>query len=201
MNQEQKETLPASLFGGLAEKYAVRSKAFEYGEGEKVWKVNARSAIPFGARLDMIAMIVGMVFTGKANTIECYVPAFETFAKRYAAVSFFTDLQLPDDLNEVWFLLSQTSVYQDVAEFAKEDLEDIFAAADAAISARREYLTHKTDFNVFLDTLAKSAESLGEQLSSENVKGIMSALQKIPKMSTEEAVDAILKSKDGGEKE
>ena len=166
-------------------------KILRYGEGDRAVEVKVKTTLPFTRRLEMIGDIVGMVFAGKGDTIECYVPAFTEFARRYAVIAYYTDAELPSDLDKVWELLNDTPLYRDVAGIVRHDLKTIFKEAEEAIRARRDYLISKTDimslFHKLFDTL--------KPLEGIDAKDVMDTLKKLPQMSLEDTVEAILKTK------
>ncbi len=179
------------------EVYRREDKVLRYGDGKNTVQVKLKTTIPFTKRIEMIGEIVGMVFTGKGDTVESYAPGFTEFAKRYATIAYYTDVKLPSDLDKTWELLNNTAIYKDVVRIVGGELRSIFKEADEAIRTRRDYLVNKTDilgmFHKLLDNL--------KPLEGVDAKELMETLKKLPKMSIDETVDAILKSKLDGKSE
>lgn len=167
-------------------------KILQYGEGEHSVKVRVKATLPFTQRMEMIRDIARMVFTDTGDSIDCYVPAFVEFAKRYAAITYYTDAELPSEPNELWHILNNSPLYEQVSEIVREELEIIFRDAEETIRAKRDHLVGKTDILHLFDRMLKTLENQFSGIEFGEIKDI---LKNLPKMSAEETVDFILKSK------
>lgn len=166
-----------------------------YNEGtEYELKLKVYKAIPFEKRTEMIVTIVSMVFSENPITIDDYRPMSYEFAKRYATLTYFTDLKLPTNINELWLVLNHTNIFDDVLSIVGGQLNSILEEAFEAIQAKVAYLTHKTDLNLLIEKFAKMLESTGESLAGVDIQQLAKALTSIRGVSTNDIVDGILRS-------
>lgn len=170
-------------------------KTLEYGEGESKLTITVTSLLSLQRRVEMVRQIVDTVFLDE-DTIYAYAPEYEKFAKRYAVIQFFTDFELPKDLDTLWLVLNYTSLYDDVVSIIGKDVEDILSEADKRIEAKKHYLENKTDFNRLIEKFTNNVGDIGTQLTPENFQELMGLLKKLPSnLSTNDIVDTILKLK------
>ena len=133
----------------------VESIKYEMKDGTGL-TVKVRPTIPFAERCMMVNEIYNGVFMGNNSTIDEYSPEYLCLLKRFCTIKHFTDFQLPDDLDEAWFVLSGTSLYRDVEAIVQKELNCIFEEADRKIEARKEYLANKTDINALISKFGVS---------------------------------------------
>lgn len=179
----------------LIESQLEGTKQLVYNEGtENELKVKVYIAIPFNKRTEMIMEIVSWCFAKNPVSIEDYRPMSLEFSKRYAVLSYFTDLKLPEDLNELWLVLNHTPIYDDVVNILGEQLWTIFDEAAMAIDAKVRYLTHKSDLNLFLNNISKVVESFGENLAGIDISSLARILTSLKGVSNDDIIDGILRS-------
>lgn len=189
-NSQQKKALKA-----LIQEQAKKPVALTYGEGENELVIKVMPVISFTQRSEMVKFIVDSVFTDGIETVQSYTPEYGKLAKRYAVIQYFTDLKVPEKLDDLWLIVNHTSIYQDVVDIVGDDVADIFREADLAINAKRDYLTHKTDFNKLISKIGDTVDSLGKEFSGTDLTALLEIFKGIPNMSETQIIDGILKAK------
>lgn len=184
----------------FVERNATLPQILEYGDGDKKLNVTVNPMLPFTQRANLVRDIADMVFMGERNTIDQYSPEYIKLAQRYNVIKYYTDFQLPEDVDTMWLVLNYTPLYQDVKQCVGSDLDDILKEADELIKTKRDYIVNKTDFTAFMEKISQSLDSLGTQFSSQDISKIVDVLKNMPNMSTEGVVDAILKTQEKQEK-
>lgn len=160
---------------------APRMKELKYGEGEKEFVVNVYPVLPFSKRVEMVREIVNGVFMDGRDTVSTYVPEFLSLLQKYTVIKFFTDLDLPRQLDEMWLVLNYTSIYDDVVEaVGAADINDIFEAANKSIDTYRQYLTTKTDVNSLMNKIGGALTDIESKIPQEDLTKITAALKDIP---------------------
>lgn len=160
---------------------AAPVKKLKYGEGESEFTINVYSVIGFKERAQMIREITDGVFLGSKDTIHSYTPEFLSLLKKYTVLKYFTDLTLPSKIEDLWLLVNYTSVYDDVinAIGANGVVEDIFSAADEAITAYKQYLVTKTDTNLLLSKISNSIKNVESKITGEDINKVVEAIKKM----------------------
>lgn len=189
-NSQQKKALKA-----LIQEQAKKPVELTYGEGENELVIKVMPVISFTQRSEMVKFIVDSVFTDGIETVQSYTPEYGKLAKRYAVIQYFTDLKVPEKLDDLWLIVNHTSIYQDVVDIVGDDVADIFREADLAINAKRDYLTHKTDFNKLISKIGDTVDSLGKEFSGTDLTALLEIFKGIPNMSETQIIDGILKAK------
>ena len=177
----------------LIETQAVKPQNLTYGEGETELTVVVTPVIPFTKRTEMINFIVDSAFTMGIETIQSYTPQYVKLAKRCAVLQYYTDLEMPTKLNDLWMIVNHTSIYRDVIDIVGEDIHDIFKEADLAIAAQRDYLTHKTDLNNLFGKLGGAIGNMN--FSKEELTELLNVFKNMPNLSEDQLIDGILKFK------
>lgn len=194
MEKNKKVNTYSTKFKTYLNNTVPTKKTLTYGEGENAFEVVVNPVLRFEDIVKMVNEIVDLVFVS-GETYAAYTPAYEDFAKRYVAISYYTDFKLPKKLDDAWLILKYTSLYDDVIEIVGKDIVGIYAAADNAIASKCRYLENKTDLNAFMDK-ATSESSQGYQFTGEDVKQLLGTLKGLNGISIDNIVDVILKAKD-----
>jgi len=166
----------------------------KYGSEGNEFEVHVKKTIDLDKMAGMVRGMADMILSGEAKSIREYMPEYTELARRFEVINYFTDFELPQDAKEIWHVLTDTTIYQDVVE--KLDtamLDNIFSAAEKLINSRRKYLESQTDFNALMDKFTSAADAFANQMQGVEVKEIVDALKQLPNVSTEETVDAMLK--------
>ncbi len=186
-----------NAFKALIEKQGKCPVELKYGDDGFQFTVNVNPIIPFKKRCEMIKFIVDSVFTSGINTIQSYTPEYEEFARRCAVIDYYTDLKLPDKLDDVWLLLNQTTIYFDVVEaVGREEIGLVFEEARKGIDARKQYLANKTDINALFEKIGNMVSNVGNDFSKEDLNSILDVFKNMPNLSEDQIVSGILKARE-----
>lgn len=182
----------------IIEKSAPKVTELKYGEGDKELTVKVYPVLPFMKRTEMVREIVDGVFMDEKNTVNTYVPEFLTLLQKYTVIKYFTDLQLPTKLDDMWLVLNYTSIYEDVIKIVgKFEVKDIFDAANKAIDTYRQYLVSKTDMNSFMDKIGGVLKDFEGRIPQEDITAITSKIKDMPQgASLQDIIGGLLGKKD-----
>lgn len=148
----------------------VKELTYKTEAGDLVIKVYP--VIPYQNRMAMVRDIVEGVFMGDKSTIDCYMPEFLSLVQRNAVLSYFTDLKLPEKLEEAWLLLRYTTIYDDVMKIVGADAEEIFEAANDTIAVYKTYLSQKTDLNKLVGKIGLQLQEMAKSMPEINTEGL-----------------------------
>lgn len=177
---------------------APKKSELKYGEGDKEFIVNVYPVLPFTKRTEMVREIVDGVFMDSKDSVHTYVPEYLVLLQKYAVIKYFTDLQLPMKLDDMWLVLNYTSIYGDVVEkVGKDEVQDIFDAANKAIDTYRQYLTTKTDINSLMNKIGGVLSDFEGRIPQEDIAEITSKIKEMPNGSSlQDIIGALLGKKD-----
>ena len=182
----------------FVEASAPKVTELKYGEGEKELVVKVYPVLPFMKRTEMVREIIDGVFMDGKDSVNTYVPEFLTLLQKYAVTKYFTDLQLPTKLDDMWLVLNYTSIYEDVIKIVgRFEVKDIFDAANKAIDTYRQYLVSKTDMNSLMDKIGGVLKDFEGRLPQEDITAITSKIKDMPKGgSLQDIITGLLGKKD-----
>ena len=155
MNKDKKNYADAFF---KSNKQEIRELNYKCGDTEVTIRVYP--TIPFINRTKMVNEIYQGVFMGGKNTTEDYVPEYLNFLRMYYTIKYFTDFELPENLEDAWALLSATNLYYDVYHVLGMTLQTIFDEADNKIETRRLYLSNRSDINSMISKIAEKIDSM-----------------------------------------
>lgn len=182
----------------FVEASAPKVKELRYGEGEKELVVKVYPVLPFMKRTEMVREIIDGVFMDGKDSVNTYVPEFLTLLQKYAVIKYFTDLQLPTKLDDMWLVLNYTSLYDDVVQIVgKREIKDIFDAANKAIDTYRQYLVTKADMHSLMDKIGGVLKDFEGRIPQEDITEIVSKIKDMPKGgSLQDIITGLLGKKD-----
>lgn len=182
----------------FVEASAPKVTELKYGEGEKELAIKVYPVLPFMKRTEMVREIIDGVFMDGKDSVNTYVPEFLTLLQKYAVIKYFTDLQLPTKLDDMWLVLNYTSLYDDVVQIVGEsEIKDIFDAANKAIDTYRQYLVSKTDMHSFMDKIGGVLKDFEGRIPQEDITEIVSKIKDMPKGgSLQDLITGLLGKKD-----
>lgn len=182
----------------LVEASAPKLTELKYGEGDKELVVKVYPVLQFMKRTEMVREIVDGVFMDGKDSVNTYVPEFLTLLQKYTVIKYFTDLQLPNKLDDMWLVLNYTSIYDDVVKIVgKLEIKDIFDAANKAIDTYRQYLVSKTDAHSFIDKIGDVIKDFEGRIPQEDIAEIASKIKDMPKGgSLQDLISGLLGKKD-----
>ena len=186
----------------LIEALLPQKQTLNYGDGEDAFSVTVSPVISFETRNAMVREIADTVFiettsedgTKQPLTIDSYSPEYLKLTKRYAAIKYFTDLQLPVNLDELWLVVNHTPIYDDVAKVVGDDLLDIFQEAVAIIESRKRYLEGKTDIKKLFERIFTIVDGLGHEFSDVDITKVMDVIGKMSTTSQEDILKEVVKA-------
>lgn len=186
----KKQNIITAKIKALIEAKAPKIGELIYGDSEEKFTVKVYPVLPFTKRVEMTREIVDGVFMGSKDTVNTYTPEYLSLIQKYTVIKYFTDLDLPDNLDDMWLILNYTSIYEDVVNLVGNDeIEDIFSASNMAIDTYRQYLTTKTDTNSFLNKIGNLLGDFESKISQEDIKELTS---KVKNMSSDFSLQDIL---------
>ena len=167
--------------------HKIEPSEIVYKNGEDKQIIRVFHQISLANRIQMIKEIFDMVFDneqdnpkGKPMNIDAYHPELLTFAKRCAVITYFTDIELPNDLGELSELVMNTEIYSDVMKKVHRVVNEIFEEADDMIDAHKQSLLANRNFNSVMSKINTAIDTLTAQFKDVNVdelKGIISQLK------------------------
>ncbi len=182
----------------FVETSAPKVKELKYGDENNEFVVKVYPMLKFSRRMEMVREIVDGVFMEGRNSVKAYIPEYLTLLQKYVVVKNFTDIQLPDKLDDLWLLLNYTAIYDDVVNaVGSEDINDIFDAANKAIDTYRQYLATKTDISSFMDKIGGVLSDFEGKVSKDDIAEITSKIKNVPAGSTlQSIIGSIFSNKD-----
>lgn len=185
----------------------IAEKVLGYGEGDTVVKVTVKKCIPFEKRAELVRGIAETVISKEATSISGYYPEYLKLAQKYLTVAYYTDIVMPDDINEMWEILQNSTLYDDVVDFVGNDIYDIYDESERLIETRVAYLENNSEINeIFMKIaetiitygkkISESLSTMGTKFTSDKVEEMIGVLKNVSTISPESIVGAILKTKD-----
>jgi hypothetical protein len=197
MSKNKKEGVVQDGLKALLEREIRNPKLLQYGEGENLLKINVNPILSFEKRTEMVRKIADMILSSEAKSVSEYYPEQKRLAERFALLTYFTDLEIPKDLETLWLVLNHTPIYDDVVIYVGKYFYDILKDAEALVESRKSYLEHKPGLSTFLDKISGVLDSLGKQLSTEDVGGLADMLKNLSKAPLDGIIGAAQKAKNG----
>lgn len=154
-------------------------------------EIKVTPILSFEKRAELVRMIAAFVFVNEGNNIEDYAPEYREFSERYNTIKYYTDFKLPEDINDAWLILNSTPLYDKVIQIIRDDIYEIYAAADDLIQSRKRYLENKTDINRLFENISNKIGSLGAQFSKEDFGAVLKLIEALPNYSSENVIQAI----------
>lgn len=180
----------------LIESQSKGQTTLVYNEGtEDEIRVNVVGVIPYSKRLALISELVALNFAGDASHIDDYMPSAWELARKLVIVRYYSDLKLPNDINDIWLVLNHTTIFHDICQFVGSDINDILSAADKQIKTKVDYLAHQSDLNIFLKKISGVIDQFGDSLKGVDLSKMISILENMSQFSSDQLVDSILKVK------
>lgn len=195
MKKENQKDAYAEKLTAFVQAQVKEPVALKYNEGDKQLTIKVFPVISFGKRMELISSIVGMVFIEGAEGKTEYRPELVKFVKRRAVVAYFTDIKLPENLDDLWALLCHTPLYKDVARIVGDDVGSILAEADEAIKIRCAEITDQNGINGLLRKVSSVIDSFAGELNGVDIGQLLEMFKSLPNMSEDELVKSVLKNR------
>ena len=183
-------------FSALMREEDFGKKEFVYGDGEARLEFTAYKAIPFFKKIEMVSYAMSVAFASGDNSLASYSPMFVELAKGYGVLKYYTNILLPSDSNDMWLLMKNSPVCEDVLAYIQKDVEDVFKAIDEIAEAKKDYYIRRSDEENSLKKLIGLADAFGDKLKGVDIEALIGALGTIKETSPEKIVDSIIKNKE-----
>lgn len=165
-------------------------------------KVNPQ--LSFEERLGMTKMIYDFVCMSDREeddgeniepTIDDYQPELLTYAKRFAVIAYFSDLELPTetdaDVKLANELVMNTSLYEKIMEIVGDEAGSIFQEADELIKTYRDAAVATTNFNTIAKKITSFIDGIADQFKDVDLNEIKNLLGKFKNADIEEIIGKI----------
>ncbi len=129
----------------------------------------------------IIRQIYDFVFVDGADVIEQYNPSLTEFAIRYCVIKELTNLELPDNIEDIWKVLRYTDIFPDVWDVCGGALSEVIEDAKRLIDVRLAYLKNKTDINALVSKLTEKIGKMSMDLSDVDISKLIDMFQGLPK--------------------
>lgn len=173
---------------------------YNHNGEEIIVKVNRH--ISLNERVQMVAEIYNMVFDAPETTadgkpaksvgIEIYHPELIDFAKRAAVITHFTDVSLPENMEDLSDLVLNTPIFDDVMEYVGQKVEFIFDEANEMINTRKQLILSNRNFNAILDKINYVIDSLTEKFKDVDIKELQSVIGQFKNLNASQIINAII---------
>lgn len=162
-------------------------------KGEDLFILTINPNITFAERTSMIEDICKIVFDGEDRyDIETYNPHLVNFAKKYVALMYFTDIQMPEDLETVFELVMNTTLYDDMAVYVESALTSVYADVDEAIRTYRNTGIYNHNFKMLAKKLNGFFDKVSEQFKDIDMNEIMAMLENFKGLDTNSIIEKIV---------
>lgn len=165
-------------------------------KGEDLFILTINPNITFAERTSMIDDICKIVFDGEDKyDIESYNPNLVNFAKKYVALMYFTDITMPEDLETVFELVMNTTLYDDMSTYVEPVLTSIFVDVDEAIRTYRNAGVYNYNFKMLTKKLSGFFDNISEQFKDIDINEIKNMLEKFKGLDTDNIISKIINLK------
>ena len=188
----------------ILEKYAENNQnqliTLNFDAGEDVLVVEVKPDISPREKAQMVEYIYDMVFFESESGYESYHPEYIDFAEKVATLRFFTDLELPDDVDGLWSILN-TPLYDAILDKIFNKVVEVCKMAEIKIKTKRDYLVRKTDISNLIDKIGNSFGDISEALNGFDIVSLLKKFDGVDKLTEKNIVSAILDLKEVKESE
>lgn len=164
------------------------------GSGDDSVTIKVRKKIAFAEKMSMSRDIV-LLTSPQNGGVEGYIPMFYDLSVNVAILSYYTNLLLPQDINELYMLVKETDLMEKVMSIVGPDVKDVLDSTKETVANKINYLIHRSDGDNLMEKLLGVADSFKGKIEETDVEGLLSTFKNLGNMSTDKIVDAILKTK------
>lgn len=164
------------------------------GSGDDSVTIKVRKKIAFAEKMSMSRDIV-LLTSPQNGGVEGYIPMFYDLSVDVAILSYYTNLLLPQDINELYMLVKETDLMEKVMSIIGPDVKDVLDSTKETVANKINYLIHRSDGDNLMEKLLGVADSFKGKIEETDVEGLLSTFKNLGNMSTDKIVDAILKTK------
>lgn len=164
------------------------------GSGDDSVTIKVRKKIAFAEKMSMSRDIV-LLTSPQNGGVEGYIPMFYDLSVNVAILSYYTNLLLPQDINELYMLVKETDLMEKVMSIVGPDVKDVLDSTKETVANKINYLIHRSDGDNLMEKLLGIADSFKGKIEGTDVEELLSTFKNLGNMSTDKIVDAILKTK------
>lgn len=149
------------------------------GEGENQVEVIVKKKLTLFERADMVNSIVSMVWSQDENGTEMYAPYLRKFAYDFNILNYFTNIQLPDDMDKVWEFVDNADIAGMVVDFVGGVyIENIIREANEAIEYRKAEILKRSKLDNIFDSLSGIMKAVGDKTQNLDTNGMLELVEK-----------------------
>jgi len=194
----QAKKLP-SAFAALIAKSAKEQKELKYGEGgdELIVKINSLPSV--AKRTEAIEMASDLLFSFESG-IDGYIPSLLTFARKYAVLVCFTDINFNFDLSDIWTVVNATELYSDVVREVGEDIvAEFLLELKELVEAYKGARIHSINLDAILERLGMMINGFSSQFKKLDMVKVLEGFSNMPKdLKGDDFVKQIISLAKGG---
>lgn len=165
-------------------------------KGEVLFEIKVNPNITLAQRSAMIDYICEIVFAEEDRyNIQNYNGRLMTFAKRCATLRFFTDLEMPEDLEVLFDLVMNTTIYEDIVPHIEPTLSSVMCDADETIKTYRNTGIYNYNFMLLAEKVGGYINEFLDKFKDINLEEIKGLLEKTKDLDTDAIVEGILNFK------
>lgn len=158
----------------------------EIGKDEKI-TVNITRRLSIADQRKFFDDILSWIFVDSSEGERIYCPHYKELAFKYCVISYFSDLQMPSDVNKIYQIIDGSSVYNDISKaIGDEYLSFLFACLNEMVNHELLKSVNKSRFDKFID----AADSYLKELSKV-INGL--SPETIEKIVSDTGIDNLLK--------
>ena len=165
-----------------------------FGSGDDSVTIKVRKKIAFAEKMSMSRDII-LLTSPQNGGVEGYIPMFYDLSVNVAILSYYTNLLLPQDINELYMLVKETDLMEKVMSIIGPDVKDVLDSTKETVANKINYLIHRSDGDNLMEKLVGVADSFKGKVEETDVEELLSTFKNLGNMSTDKIVDAILKTK------
>lgn len=149
------------------------------GEGENQVEVIVKKKLTLFERADMVNSIVSMVWSQDENGTEMYAPYLRKFAYDFNILNYFTNIQLPDDMDKVWEFVDNANIAGMVIDFVGGGyIENIIREANEAIEYRKAEILKRSKLDNIFDSLSGIMKTVDDKTQNLDMNGMLELVEK-----------------------
>lgn len=149
------------------------------GEGENRVEVIVKKKLTLFERADMVNSIVSMVWSQDENGTEMYAPYLRKFAYDFNILNYFTNIQLPDDMDKVWEFVDSADIAGMIIDFVGGGyIENIIREANEAIEYRKAEILKRSKLDNIFDSLSGIMKTVGDKTQNLDMNGMLELVEK-----------------------
>jgi len=198
MEQKNKQELPKA-FAALIESNVITDRVLKYGAGETelIIKINPQPSV--SKRTEAIELATDLVFSFESGA-DGYITSLLTFARKYAVLMCFTDIEFSFKLNDIWALVNATSLYDDVVKEVGEQIVSEFTyELNELIDANKGSKVQSINVDSILTRLNAMVNGISEQFKNIDLPKVLKGFSKLPKdFKGEDLIKQIIAVAKGG---